>query len=122
MTQSIGLKHHSGKPVKFPEFVFISDSAIKANLDSNNPNGQLQNPGSMALEDVAVGERVKIEQVCLPSHLIRQLRLKFLLNKQIQLVSKTDSGSVIINIDRTLIGMGREIARRIMVTFTEEVG
>ncbi|MEL6930492.1 MAG: FeoA family protein, partial [Cyanobacteria bacterium J06600_6] len=73
------------------------------------------------LAEVKIGNFVNIEQIYAPRTIIRQLKsLKFKPEQKVQLVSKSASGSVVVNINNSLIGMGAEIARRVVVTFVDE--
>ncbi|NJL53065.1 MAG: ferrous iron transport protein A [Hydrococcus sp. SU_1_0] len=49
--------------------------------------------------------------------MIQQLRnLKFQPDQKVQLVSRTNTGSVVVNLNNNFIGIGKEIAQRVVVT------
>lgn len=119
MTYSVNLKQQlPQKSKQFQEFVFVNDSAMKLVPKSFR---QLQvNPNSDFLNEAEIGDFIKIKQICTSHDIIRQLQnLKFKPGKIVQLVSKTDNGSVIVNLNNTLLGIGAEIAQRIVVTSVE---
>ena len=120
MTHSVNFKQQLPQKFKqFQEFVFVNDSAMKLVPKSLR---QLQvNPNSNFLNEAEIGDSIKIQQICTPHDITRQLQnLKFKPDKRVQLVSKTDNGSVIVNLNNTLIGIGAEIAQRIVVTLIEK--
>lgn len=103
----------SPKLTRFQEFVFVSDSALKLT--------KLEEPtsshGRVSLTQAKIGDVVTIKQILAPQNIIRQLQnLKFKPKQKIQLVNKTDNGSVVVSINNTLIGIGKEIVPRIVVT------
>jgi ferrous iron transport protein A len=120
MTHPVNFQHQTAHKVKrFQEFVFVSDSAMKLAPDLSN---QLQlDPDSSFLDRVKIGDFITIKQIHAPQNIIRQLRnLKFKPDKKVQLVSKTNTGSVVVNLNNTLIGIGQEIAQRVVVTLVGE--
>jgi Fe2+ transport system protein FeoA len=120
MTQTVSFKHQiSHKLKRFQEFVFVSDSAIKL---APEPEHQLQlTPNSSFLDRARIGDIITIQQIHAPREIIRQLRnLKFQPDQTVQLVSRTNTGSVIVNLNNTLIGIGKEIAQRVVVTLVGE--
>lgn len=115
MTYALKLKNSTLHKLKgFPEFVFVSDSALKSVSESAI---QLQlAPNSSFLCEAEIGEIITIRQIHVPQNTIRQLRnLKFEKGQTVQLVSKTETGSVIVALNNTLVGIGQEIAQRIEV-------
>ena len=119
MTHFLNLKPQPIQNLKrFQKFVFVSDSAMEWSAESVE---QLQlAPNSSWLGRVEVGNFVNIEQIHAPQNIIRQLRdLNFQPNQQVQLVSKSDTGSVVVDSNNKLIGIGAEIARRIIVIASE---
>ncbi len=101
-------------PKRYKEFTFISDSLLK--LTPRASQQLLINPHSYFLDRAEIGHFLTIEQICTPENVISQLdNLQFRTNIIAELVSKTDKGSVIVKLNQTLIGLGREIAQRIVV-------
>jgi Fe2+ transport system protein FeoA len=120
MTQTVSLQNQiSQKFKRFQEFVFVSDSAIEFAPELDH---QLQlTPNSSFLDRVCIGDIISIQQIHVPREIVRQLRnLKFRPDQRVQLVSRTNSGSVIVNLNNTLIGIGKEIAQRVVVTLVGE--
>jgi len=117
MTHVLNFKSQPNQKLKrFQEFVFVSDSAIEPGMRSVR---QLQlTPDSSWLTEVEVGNFINVEQIYAPQNIISQLRsLKFKPKQQGQLVSKSETGSVVVNFNNRLIGIGAEIAQRIAITF-----
>ena len=100
---------------RFKGFVFVSDSAIELKA---KPIPQLQlTSNSSWLTEVEIGNFINVEQIYAPRNIIRQLRnLKFKPKQQGQLVSRSETGSVVVNFNNRPIGIGAEIAQRIVVT------
>ncbi|MBW4532869.1 MAG: ferrous iron transport protein A [Pleurocapsa minor HA4230-MV1] len=120
MTHPVDFQHQTTHKFKrFQEFVFVSDSALKLAPDLSN---QLQlDPDSSFLDRVKIGDFITIKQIHAPQNIIHQLRnLKFKPDQKVQLVSKTNTGSVVVNLNNTLIGIGKEIAQRVVVTLVGE--
>lgn len=121
MTQAIDFQHQIPQKLKrFQEFVFVSDSAIELAPESTT---QLPlAPNSSFLDRVKIGDIITIQQIYAPRNITRQLRnLKFQPEQKVQLVSRTNNGSVIVNLNNTLIGLGKAIAQRVVVTLVGEV-
>lgn len=121
MTQAVDFQHQI--PQKFKksqEFVFVSDSAIRFAPELGNQ--LLIPPNSSFLDRAKIGDIITIQQIHAPRNITRQLRnLKFQPNKRVQLVSRTNNGSVVVNLNNILIGLGKEIAQRVVVTLAGEV-
>jgi Fe2+ transport system protein FeoA len=120
MTQTVSFKHQISQNLKrFQDFVFVSDSAIKLTPELDH---QLQfTPNSSFLDQARIGDIITIQQIHAPQDIIRQLRnLKFQPDQTVQLVSRTSTGSVIVNLNNTLIGIGKGITQRIVVTLVGE--
>ena len=119
MTHFLNFKPQPIQKLKrFQEFVFVSDSAMERGASVE----QLQlDPNSSWLGQVEVGNFINIKQIYTSQNIIRQLReFDFQPNRQVQLVSKSDTGSVVVDFDNKLIGVGAEIARRIIVAVASE--
>lgn len=119
MTHAINFKTLPVPKLKrFQEFIFVSDSAIKQEKSTQQLHLALN---SSCLAEVKIGNLVNIEQIHAPQTIVRQLRnLKFQPEQKVQLVSNSKSGSVVVNLNNRLIGIGAEIARRIVVTFVDQ--
>lgn len=109
--QLSGIKH-------FQKFVFINDSALKYGSKSIE---QLHlSPNSNFLSQTKVGSWLTINQIHVPQSIIRQLEsLQFQPGERIQLVSKTTKASVMVELKGKLIGIGSEIAQKIVVTLVD---
>lgn len=121
MNQVINFKHQSShKSKKFQEFVFVSDSAIKlAPVLSDRLQLDLN---SRFLDRAEIGDLITIKQIYASQNIVRQLQnFKLKPNRRVQLVSRTDTGSVVVKLNNTLIGISKEIAQRIVVTLMGEV-
>lgn len=121
MTQVADLKPQPRQKLKkFQEFIFVSDSGINQTPELSS---QLQlDPNTSFLDRAAIGDMITIQQIHAPRSITRQLRnLKFQPHKQAQLVSRTNNGSVVVNLNNTLIGIGKAIAQRVVVTLAGEV-
>ena len=109
--QLSGIKH-------FQKFIFISDSTLKSAPDSIK---QLHlTPNSNFLSQTEVGSWSTINQIDVPQTIIRQLEsLQFQPGERIHLVSKTTKASVMVELKGKLIGIGSEIAQKIVVTLVD---
>ena len=106
------------KVTKFQKFVFIGNTSIESPSFSSEQLGLT--PNSDFLNQVDVGSSLTITQLHTPGNITRQLRdLQFKPGETIQLVSRTANGSVVVSSDNRSIGMGAEIARRIIVTLAQ---
>lgn len=118
MTQAVDFKYQLPKLKRFQEFVFIGDSALK--LTPKLLNLQFT-PESNFLDRAKIGDRLTIQQICAPQNIICQLQnLQFQPEQKVQLVSRTNNGSVVVKLNNTLVGMGKEIAQRVVVTLVGE--
>jgi len=117
MTHLLNFKPQPIQKLKrFQEFIFVSDSTLVGGTESAR---QLQlSPNSSWLNEVEIGNFVNVEQIYTPQNITSQLRnLKVQPNRKVQLVSRSETGSVVVNLNNKLIGIGAEIAQRIVVTF-----
>jgi Fe2+ transport system protein FeoA len=120
MTQVAGLKHQPLQKLKgFQEFIFVSDSGMNLTPELNS---QLQlAPNTSFLGQTTIGDVITIQQIHASRNIIRQLRnLKFQPNQKAKLVSRTNNGSVVLNLNNTLIGIGKTIAQRVVVSIEDE--
>ena len=115
MTQSFDFKQQLTQKLKrFQEFVFVSDSALKHSRESLELH---LSPDNTCLDRATVGNYITVKQIYAPRNVTRQLQYySFEPERQVQLLSKTNTGSVIVNLNNTLVGIGAEIARRIVVS------
>jgi Fe2+ transport system protein FeoA len=121
MNQVINFKHQSShKSKRFQEFVFVSDSAIKL---APVLSDQLQlDLNSRFLDRTEIGDLITIKQIHAPQNIVRQLQnFKLKPNRKVQLVSRTDTGSVVVKLNNSLLGISKEIAQRIVVTLMGEL-
>lgn len=109
--QLSGIRH-------FQKFIFINDSALKHVPKSIE---QLHlTPNSNFLSQTEVGSWLTINQIHLPQSIIRQLEsLQFQPGERIHLVSKTIKASVVVELRGRLIGIGSDIAQKIVVTLVD---
>ena len=115
MTRAIEIKHHSSKGNQhFKEFIFIGNSANKSEVDLSE---QLNlSPDSSFLSQADVEQCCLITQVRTSKDINHQLKdLKIQQGAILKLISKTAHGSVIVSLNRQLVGIGAEIARQIIV-------
>lgn len=119
MTHTIGSEAQKATRIRhFQEFTFINDSSLKANPDFMKQ--LLMNPNSSLLSQTKVGSFFTINQIHAPQPIIRQLKnLQFKQDEKVQLVSKTSKASVVVEIKGKLIGIGSEIAQKIVVTLVD---
>ena len=119
MTPTIETKQQQLSGIRhFQEFVFINDSALKYVPKSIE---QLHlTPNSNFLSQTEVGSWLTINQLYVPQSIIRQLEsLQFQPGERIHLVSKTTKASVMIELRGKLIGIGSDIAQKIVVTLVD---
>ena len=116
MTHAIDLKQKQSKGIRrFQEFIFIGTSSSKSSLDSVE---QLHLPSnSKLLSQTPTGNFLMITQILTAKSITRQLQnLHLKPGRKVQLVSRTNNGSVVVRLEEKLIGMGAEIAQKIIVT------
>lgn len=81
----------------------------------------LKTEGPLPLSNTQVNDRVVITQILSGRSMIHRLnKMGLTLGSEIGVVSKANSGSVIVCIDDEQIGLGAGIAERVMVTFAAE--
>lgn len=119
MTHAIDLKYQpSSKLKQLPKFIFIGNASITS-IDSTKERHLPSNRNF--LSQIEVGNFSLIDQIQVPRSLSRQLRnLRLKPGKIVRLVSKTSNGSVMISINNQLIGIGAEIAQKIIVTLIDD--
>lgn len=120
MTRARELKpSHSPGVRHFQKFTFINDSTLDS---ASGWSKKLDlDPNSKLLSQTQIGSWLTINQIQVPPRIIRQLRnLQFKPNQRVQLVSKTNRLSVVVNLNDTLIGIGAKIAQKIVVTLVDE--
>lgn len=102
---------------QFQKFIFIGNTGIKS---SSFPKQLGLTPNSNFLNQISVGSFLTITQLHTPRHITSQLRnLQVKPGKTVQLISKTHNGSVVVSSNNRAIGMGAEIAQRIIVTLED---
>ncbi len=117
MTHSVDIQSSNAKESKgFQEFTFIGDLSSKSTLESVkqlDPNSDCH-----FLHQIPTENSWLITKLYTSGKVTRQLRsLRLKPGKVVQLISKTNNGSVILSFDDKLIGIGSEIAQKIIVTF-----
>lgn len=120
MTHAIELKQSQLSGIRhFQKFVFINDLSLESIPGSTQ---QLQiASNSQLLSQAKVGNWLKINRLQVPKQIIDQLDdLQFKPEKRVRLVSKTAKSSVIVELNGKLIGIGAEIAQKIVVTLVDE--
>lgn len=114
MTRAIDLEHKQPKQKQqFKEFIFIGNISNKS---VSNITKQLNlSPDSEAISQATVEDSLLITQVHTTKNISHQLKdLNIKPGAIIKLVSKTNNGSVVISLGNKLIGIGAEIAQRIV--------
>ncbi len=117
MTHSVDIQSlNARKSKEFQQFTFIGDISSKSTLESVK---QLDpNLDCHFLHQVPTENSWLITKLYTSGKVTRQLRnLQLKPGQVVQLVSKTNNGSVILSFDDKLIGIGSEIAQKIIVTF-----
>jgi hypothetical protein len=120
MSHTINLKSSQlSKLQEFQEFVFIGNSSTHSHTDSLE---QLQHtPNTQCLHTSSTGSFLLIAQIHTPKHITRQLKsLKIKPGVIVQLISKTNNGSVAISYNNKLIGIGATIVPKISVTLANQ--
>ena len=120
MTHAIDLKQKKSKGIRqFQEFIFIGTSSSKSSLDLVK---QLHLPtNSNLLSQIPQGNSLTITQLHTAKTISRQLEnLQLKPGKKVQLVSRTDNGSVVVSLEGKLIGIGANIAQKIIVTLASQ--
>ena len=108
LKQSRGLK-------QFEEFIFIGKTSTK--LSEATAERVHLSPNSNFLSAASRGNSLLITQIHTAKNITRQLQnLQLKPGTIVKLISKTKSGSVVVSLDRKLIGIGAEIAPKIIVT------
>lgn len=115
MIQDTDVKSPKSKRTKrFQEFTFIGDTSAK--LTKELVNQLYSNPNSDVLNNTDTSRSLLITQIHTQKNVTRQLKkLQLKPGKVVQLMSKTNNGSVIVGIDSKLVGIGSEIAQKIIV-------
>lgn len=120
MTHAIDLKHKQSKGIrKFQEFIFIGTSSSKSSADSVEQLHRITD--SNLLSRTSPGNSLLITQIPTTKSVSRQLQnLQLKPGKKVQLVSRTNNGSVVVSLDGKLIGIGANIAQQIIVTLASQ--
>ncbi|MEM8829249.1 MAG: FeoA family protein [Cyanobacteria bacterium P01_G01_bin.19] len=97
------------------------DEGNRTQLASESFQNNWKTEGLLPLSNTQVNDRVVITQILSGRSMIRRLsKMGLTLGSEIGVVSKANSGSVIVCIDDEQIGLGAGIAERVMVTFAAE--
>ena len=87
------------------------DDPPQGMIISHTPGGEL-----MPLSTASVGDRLRIVQVIGGRRMLRRLRnAKIVQGSEVTVVSRIESGSVIVAIQGCRIGLGAEMAHRVIV-------
>ncbi len=112
LRQSLGLR-------EFQEFVFIGNTS--AELPAVLGKQLHLPPDSNFLNAASTGNSLLITRMHTAKSITRQLgNLQFKPGKIVKLISRTNNGSVVVSLDNKLIGMGAEIAQKIIVTLASQ--
>ncbi|MDJ0590912.1 MAG: FeoA family protein [Pleurocapsa sp. MO_226.B13] len=120
MTRAIDLQDRRSPKIKqFRELIFIGNCSTKSKIESLE---QLHlTPNNNLLSQANLGDSLLIIQMHTARSITHQLKnLQIEPGVVVEVVSKSDRGSVIISLDRQLIGIGAEPARKIVVTSTNQ--
>ena len=116
MANFLNLKHGQiNKKQQFQELTFIGNTAENSvTFDTKLLN---LSPDSRTLDRAAVEESLLIAEVHAARDISHQLKnFKIEPGATVKLVSKTNNGSVVISLGNKLIGIGAEIASKIVTT------
>ena len=114
MTHFINLEHKQPKhKQKFEEFIFIGNLSNKSVA---NATKQLNlSPNSELISQACVEDSLLITKVHTAKNICHQLKdLRIEPGVIVKLVSKTNNGSVVVSLGNKLIGIGAEIAGKIV--------
>ncbi|MDJ0568601.1 MAG: FeoA family protein [Pleurocapsa sp. MO_192.B19] len=112
LRQSLGLR-------EFQEFVFIGNTS--GELPAVLAKQLHLPPDSNFLNAASTGNSLLITRMHTAKSITRQLgNLQFKPGKIVKLISRTNNGSVVVSLDNKLIGMGAEIAQKIIVTLASQ--
>lgn len=121
MTHTIDLKRSQFKGLRqFQEFTFIGNSRNSSTESQKISIEQLNlSPDSKLLSTISEGNFILITKILTAKNITRQLRdLQFKPGQTVELISTTNNGSVVVSLGDKLIGIGAEIAQKIIVTVT----
>ena len=116
MTRAINFKRrHFKSKEQFKEFVFIGNISNKSVA---NTTEQLNlSPNSNFISQATLEDSLLITEVRTNRNITHQLKgLKIKPGVTIELISKTSNGSVVVSLGNKLVGIGAEIARKIVAT------
>lgn len=108
------------------KMTFIGGTAsVEESLVSQPDEGKFSPPnqGRLPLTMTSVGDRVWITQIKGGRHMVRRLMdVGIVPNTEVTVISRTESGSVIVAFQGCHIGLGADIAHRVIVsTVLEEI-
>ncbi|MGD1919113.1 MAG: FeoA domain-containing protein [Pleurocapsa sp.] len=114
MIRTINLKHrHLSGRKQFKKLVFIGNISDKSVVRATK---QLNlSPNSDFISQATVENSLLITEVHTDENIANQLKeLKIKPGVTLELVSKTNNGSVVVSLGNKLVGIGAEIARKIV--------
>ena len=105
----------TSSPKHFQEFIFVGNCSSKS---VTYVTEQLHlPPNSKTVSQAAIEENLLITQMHTVNNITRQLKnLDLKPGAMVKLVSKTNNGSVVVSLGDKLIGMGAEVAHKIVAT------
>lgn len=124
-TQNPKQRHRRGKGW---EFTFVGETPTKLEKQENRPRLASElNQSELGIKQVfplsttQVGDRVVVQQIQSERSMVYRLsNMGLALGSEVEVISKTTRGSVIICIQDEEIGLGAAMADRVMVTFAIE--
>ena len=113
--------HRKNQALKFTFFggmpKRLTKEQTQAKFAPNLTHSQLQKEQVFSLSNTQIGDRLVITQILSGKSLIYRLsQMGLIIGSEIQVVSKTKSGSVIVSIQDEQIGLGAGMANQVMVT------
>ena len=116
MANFLNLKHRRiNKKQQFQELIFIGNTSNNSVTFDTKPLNL--SPNSRTIDRATVEDSLLITEVYAAKDISHQLKnLKIKPGAKVKLVSKTSNGSVVISLGNKLIGVGAEIANKIVAT------
>ena len=120
MTRAINLRSQPELKLRqFQEFVFIGKPAHNSVLDAIKQLHSFAN--SNALTQAEVATSLLISQIYTSKDITHQLKdLHIEIGATVKLVNKTSNGSVVVSLNNKLIGIGAEIAHKIVAVRVDQ--
>ncbi|MDJ0681155.1 MAG: FeoA family protein [Xenococcaceae cyanobacterium MO_167.B52] len=114
-------RHRKGQSL---QFTFVGGTPERLSKEQNQPKfvpdltqHQLKEEPVFPLSHTQIGDLVVITQILSGKSLIYRLsQMGLIIGSEIQVISKTKSGSVIVGIQDQQVGLGAGMANQVMVT------